>query len=90
MAENSPALKRGDLKIIRKVRDTNGGGVSSELIPRAALKRLLALGAVRFKPCRATGDLSTPDNVWASRAAQAGYIIHGPNADALLAHRVQP
>jgi hypothetical protein len=85
--ENPPALKRGDLAIIRAVRATNGGGYDSERISRAALKRLIENGAIRFKSCRATGVPRTPDEVWASRRAQAGYVIHGPNADALLTAR---
>lgn len=78
-------LKRGDIEVIRKVRASNGGGIQSSLFPKATVKRLILCGAIRFKPCAASGDLSTPDHVWASRAAQAGMVIHGPNADALLA-----
>ncbi|MFZ5744432.1 MAG: hypothetical protein ACOY7T_08140 [Pseudomonadota bacterium] len=91
MADNPQAfpasLKRGDLEIIRKVRATNGGGYSSERIPRAALKRLLQCGAIRFKSVSKQGNLSTPDHAWQSRRAQAGYVIHGPNAAAMLNER---
>lgn len=82
--ENPAGLKRGDLVIIAKVRRTSGGGYPSCLIPKAKLKRLLAAGAIRYKPSGGVVDFSTPDHVWASRAAQAGYVIHGPNADAML------
>ncbi len=80
----SVSLKQGDLKWIARIRATNGGGFPSEHMPQAKLKRLLAAGAIRFKSIGGKQDLGTPDHVWASRSAQSGYVIHGPNADAML------
>lgn len=77
-------LRRGDAALIRKVLATNGGGMSSDFLPRAQLARLLDMGAVRFKPCRSNGGFATSIDAQKSRAMQAGYIIHGPNAHALL------
>jgi hypothetical protein len=86
MADN-PQLRAGDLNWIAKVRATNGGGFPSEFIPKAKLRRLLSMGAIRYKSIGGKESLSTPDEVWKSRAAQHGYVIHGPNADAMLAER---
>ena len=77
-------LKRGDAALIRRAIATNGGGLDSEFLPRARLDRLLKIGALRFKPCRrADGEFPTAD-AFKSRAMTAGYVIHGPNAIALL------
>lgn len=81
------ALRQGDAKWIERVRATNGGGYPSEHIPQAKLKRLLQIGAIRFKSIGGEQNLGTPDNVWESRSAQSGYVIHGPNAAALLTDR---
>jgi hypothetical protein len=82
-------LRQGDLKWIERVRATNGGGFPSEHIPHAKLKRLLEIGAIRFKSIGGEQNLGAPDHVRASRAAQSGYVIHGPNAAALFTERTK-